>query len=125
MSFRNACYRGIKTPYKTGIACSQHCSVVLKFVWLSCSLSESSFMSINTCPCIEDKKAIEHCSNWYVCTKIDRNFNNFFMFFFFSFLFFSFLFFFPLVFDLFPGIWFLHTCQLFFWVIGHGCLPLH
>ncbi len=41
-----------------------------KLFWLSCSLSESSFMNINTCSCIESfKQQLSHHSNLHVCAE--------------------------------------------------------
>ena len=41
-----------------------------KLFWLSCSLSESSFMNINTCSCIESvKQQLSHYSNLHVCAE--------------------------------------------------------
>ena len=87
--------------------------------WLSCSLSESSFMNINTCSCIESfKQQLSHHSNLHVCAEGSGRWSKFF-------LHFSSSFSFP------PSGCFLSrdlvstVFQLFLQVIDHGCLPLH
>ncbi len=87
-----------------------------KLSWLSCSLSESSFMNINTCSCIESvKQQLSHYSNLHVCAEEAEGEVNVP----------SSSFCFP------PSGCFLSrdlvstVFQLFLQVIDHGCLPLH
>ena len=87
-----------------------------KLSWLSCSLSESSFMNINTCSCIESvKQQLSHYSNLHVCAEeVEGEVNVP-----------SSSFCFP------PSGCFLSrdllstVFQSFLQVIDHGCLPLH
>ena len=90
-----------------------------KLSWLSCSLSESSFMNINTCSCIESfKQQLSHHSNLHVRAEGSGRWSK-------CFLHFSSSFSFP------PSGCFLSrdlvstVFQLFLQVIDHGCLPLH
>ena len=87
-----------------------------KLSWLSCSLSESSFMNINTCSCIESvKQQLSHYSNLHVHAEEAEGEVNVP----------SSSFCFP------PSGCFLSrdlvstVFQLFLQVIDHGCLPLH
>ena len=87
-----------------------------KRLWLSCYLSESSFMTINACPCIEgSKQQLSHHSNLHVCAEGSRRWSECFSHFSCSFP--------PSGYycsrDLVSNVF-----QLFFPVIDHGCLPL-
>jgi len=88
--------------------------------WLSCSLSESSFMTINAWSCINDiKQQLSHHSNWHVCAEISGSWSK---------CFFCYSCYFPLSSS---GLLFCsrdlvsYVFQLFLQVIDHGCLPLH
>ncbi len=64
-----SCFVGIIQNHESNVA--SFAGSFRKRLWLSCSLSESSFMAVNVWSCIEDiKQQLSHHSDWPVCAEI-------------------------------------------------------